>query len=62
MAKAIENFIAIVQRANLRKDTDVRLSIDDANKLHTAISNLLLELKECQNPSGPRIINGGTFK
>ena len=62
MSKPITDFIALLQRANLRKDKEVRLSIDDANKLHSAISNLLIELKDCETPKGPRIIDGGRFK
>lgn len=62
MSKPIQDFITLVQRSNLKKDKDIRMSIDDANKLHAAIALLLLELKESQNPKGPRIIGGGTFK
>lgn len=62
MSKPIQDFIALVQRSNLKKDKDVRMSIDDANKLNAAIGMLLLELKECQTPKGPRVIDGGRFK
>lgn len=62
MSKPIQDFIALVQRSNLKKDKDIRMSIDDANKLNAAIGMLLLELKECQTPKGPRIIDGGRFK
>jgi hypothetical protein len=62
MSKPIQDFIALVQRSNLKKDKDIRMSIDDANKLNAAIGMLLLELKDCQTPKGPRIIDGGRFK
>jgi len=62
MSKPIQDFIALVQRSNLKKDKDIRLSIDEANKLNAAIGLLLLELKDCQTPKGPRIIDGGRFK
>jgi hypothetical protein len=62
MSKPIQDFIALVQRSNLKKDKDIRMSIDDANKLNAAIGMLLLELKDCQPPKGPRIIDGGRFK
>ncbi len=61
MNNELKKFFALVSRSNLKKDKEVRLSMDDANKLHTSISNLLLELRECENPKGPRIINGGNF-
>ncbi len=62
MSKPIQDFIALVQRSNLKKDKDIRLSMDEANKLNAAIGLLLLELKDCQTPKGPRIIDGGRFK
>lgn len=62
MNSEFKKFFALVSRANLKRDKEVRLSIDDANKLHTAISNLLLDLRDCENPSGPRVLNGGSFK
>lgn len=62
MNKDIKKFLALVSRANLKRDTEVRLSINDANSLHTAISNLLLDLRDCENPKGPRVLNGGKFK
>jgi hypothetical protein len=62
MSKPIQDFITLVQRSNLKKDKDIRMSIDDANKLNAAIGMLLLELKDCHTPKGPRIIDGGRFK
>jgi hypothetical protein len=61
MNKPIKDFLLLVQRANLTKEASVRLSIDDANKLHTSITELLLELKSNSGPQ-TRIIDGGRFK
>lgn len=61
MNNELKKFFALVSRANLKRDKEVRLTLDEANKLHTAISNLLLELRDCENPTGPNVINGGRF-
>lgn len=60
--KPITDFFSIVQRANLRKDNDVRLTIDEANKLHTAISVLLARLTtESDSPTVGKILGGKKF-
>lgn len=59
--KNIKNFLAIVNRASLKGEKQVRMTIDDATKLHTEISLLLLELKEREQPVRITTLDGGKF-
>lgn len=58
---SIRKFIALTNRATLKNEKQVRMSIEDATKLNTEISLLLLELKETE--AGPKTItlDGGKF-
>ena len=42
MYKNLKDFIAIVNRANLRGETSIRLSIDIANGVESELAQLLL--------------------
>ena len=55
----IKNFISLVRNANLRKENSIKLSIDEANKLQTEITLLLVELKEQQSET--KTLDGGKF-
>ncbi len=57
----IKKFIATTARANQKNERQVRMSLEEATKLQTEISLLLLELKEAEK--GPRIttLDGGKF-
>ena len=59
MHKMIKNFISLVRNANLRKENSIKLSIDEANKLQTEITLLLVELKEQQSET--KTLDGGKF-
>jgi|TARA_B100000035_G_C21024828_1_gene565710 hypothetical protein len=60
MYKKLKDFIAIINRANLRGETSIRLTIADANEIENEIARLLLELKE--GNKGDNILDGGQFK
>lgn len=62
MYKKLKEFVSIVNRANLRKDNDIRLSINDANEIMSDLTKLLLELEERANTKGEMIIDGGDFR
>ena len=57
----IKNFLASVNRAPIKGDKHVRMTLEDATKLHTEISLLLLELKESEKPSTITTLDGGKF-
>ena len=57
----IKNFLLLVNRTNIKKEKQVRMTIEDATKLHTEISLLLLELKESEKPSTTTTLDGGKF-
>lgn len=59
--KNIKNFLAVVNRATLKGEKHIRMTTDDATKLHTEISLLLLELKESERPARITTLDGGNF-
>ena len=59
MYKGILNFVSIVSKANKRNQRDVRLTIDEANRLHEEISKLLIEIKS--NNETEKTYDGGKF-
>jgi hypothetical protein len=61
MYETITKFLSIVNRGVQRKETQVKLSIEDAVKLQTELSTLLLELKQSNNSSTTNIYDGGKF-
>ena len=61
MYKKLKEFISIVNRANLRKENDIRLSINDANEIVSDLTKLLLEKEEVANNKGSIVIDGGDF-
>ena len=61
MYETIRNFLAIVNRGVQRKDKQVKLSIEDAVKMQTEISMLLLELKDSTKTETNSTYDGGKF-
>ena len=61
MYETIRNFLAIVNRGVQRKDKQVKLSIEDAVKMQTEISMLLLELKNSTKAETNNTYDGGKF-
>lgn len=61
MYNKLKEFVSIVNRANLRKQTDIRLSINDANEIMSELTKLLLELEAKGKDKGSTIIDGGGF-
>jgi hypothetical protein len=61
MYETIRNFLAIVNRGVQRKDKQVKLSIEDAVKMQTEISMLLLELKNSTKTETNSTYDGGKF-
>ena len=61
MYKNLKDFIAIVNRANLRGETSIRLSIDIANGVESKLAQLLLELKESDKDKNITL-DGGQFQ
>ena len=59
--KNLKDFIAIVNRANLRGETSIRLSIDIANGVESELAQLLLELKESDKDKNITL-DGGQFQ
>lgn len=57
----IKNFIALTNRANLKGESQVRMSTTEAIKLQTEISLLLIELKETEQGSRVITLDGGNF-
>ena len=49
MYKKLKEFISIVNRANLRKENDIRVSINDANEIVSDLTKLFLEKEEVAN-------------
>ena len=62
MYKKLKEFISIVNRANLRKENDIRVSINDANEIVSDLTKLLLEKEEVANDKGSIVIDGGDFR
>jgi len=61
MYETIKTFLAIVNRGVQRKDKQVKLSIEDAVKMQTEISMLLLELKNSTKTETNSTYDGGKF-
>ena len=61
MYETITKFLSIVNRGVQRKETQVKLSIEDAVKLQTELSMLLLELKQSGNSNTTNTYDGGKF-
>jgi hypothetical protein len=61
MYKNLKDLIAIVNRANLRGETSIRLSIDIANGIESELAQLLLELKESDKDKNITL-DGGQFQ
>jgi len=61
MYETMKNFLAIVNRGVQRKDKQVKLSIEDAVKMQTEISMLLLELKNSTKTETNSTYDGGKF-
>ena len=61
MYETIRNFLAIVNRGVQRKDKQIKLSIEDAVKMQTEISMLLLELKNSTKTETNSTYDGGKF-
>jgi len=61
MYETIRNFLAIVNRGVQRKDKQVKISIEDAVKMQTEISMLLLELKNSTKTETNSTYDGGKF-
>ncbi len=61
MYDKLKQFIATVNRSNIKGESSIRLSIKEANEIQHDITKLLLELKE-QSSSGGIVIDGGDFR
>lgn len=61
MYETIKSFLATVNRGVQRKDKQVKLSIEDAVKMQTEISMLLLELKNSTKTETNSTYDGGKF-
>jgi hypothetical protein len=61
MYETITKFLSIVNRGVQRKETQVKLSIEDAVKMQTEISMLLLELKNSTKTETSNTYDGGKF-
>ncbi len=61
MYKSLKDLIAIINRANLRGDTSIRLSIEQAKGIENELATLLLELKESDKDKD-QVLDGGKFQ
>ena len=61
MYDKLKQFIATVNRSNIKGESSIRLSIKEANEIQHDITKLLLELKE-QSGNGGIVIDGGDFR
>ena len=61
MYDKLKQFIATVNRSNIKGESSIRLSIKEANEIQHDITKLLLELKE-QSGSGGIVIDYGDFR
>jgi len=61
MYKNLKDLIAIINRANLRSETSIRLSIEQAKGIENELAQLLLELKE-GNKDKDQTLDGGKFQ
>jgi|SaaInl85LU_5_DNA_1037374.scaffolds.fasta_scaffold42060_3 hypothetical protein len=57
----IKSFLMSVNKAAVRKDAQIRMSMEDAIKLQTELSLLLLELKDTNKTPETVIFDGGKF-
>ena len=61
MYETITKFLSIVNRGVQRKESQIRITIEDAVKMQTEISMLLLELKETNKSDTDQTYDGGKF-
>lgn len=61
MYETIKNFLSIVNRGVQRKESQIRITIEDAVKMQTEISMLLLELKNTNKSDTDKTYDGGKF-
>ena len=61
MYKNLKDLIAIINRANLRGETSIRLSIEQAKSIENELATLLLELKEGSKDKD-QVLDGGNFQ
>ena len=61
MYDKLKQFIATVNRSNMKGETSIRLSIQEANEIHHDITKLVLELKD-KGDNGGIVIDGGDFR
>ena len=61
MYDKLKQFIATVNRSNMKGETSIRLSIQEDNEIHHDITKLLLELKD-KGDNGGIVIDGGDFR
>tara|TARA_B100000035_G_scaffold153527_1_gene130767 strand:+ start:1224 stop:1412 length:189 start_codon:yes stop_codon:yes gene_type:complete len=61
MYKNLKDLIAIINRANLRGETSIRLSIEQAKGIENELATLLLELKEGSKDKD-QVLDGGNFQ
>ena len=57
----IKNFLTQVNKASVKNEPYVRMSLSDAIKLQTELSLLLLELKEANKEPDEVTYDGGKF-
>ncbi len=57
----IKSFLMSVNKATIRKDPQIRISIEDAVKLQTELSLLLMELKDKNKSQSTVTFDGGKF-
>jgi len=58
---SIKNFLTQVNRASVKKEAQLRMNIEDAVKLQTELTMLLLELKEANKEPDDITYDGGKF-
>ena len=58
---SIKNFLTQVNRASVKKEVQLRMNIEDAVKLQTELTMLLLELKEANKEPDDITYDGGKF-
>lgn len=61
MYETITKFLSIVNRGVQRKESQIKITIEDAVKMQTEISMLLLELKETNKSDTDKTYDGGKF-
>lgn len=58
---SIKNFLTQVNRSSVKKEAQLRMNIEDAVKLQTELTMLLLELKEAKKEPDDITYDGGKF-